>query len=87
MVPFASAFSRKQNFKKIQDIIKKDLKSHTIESYTVVHGRNPSLAEKYKRVFTKIIGKPPLFVEEISPIVGISSGKGAVAISYILKDR
>jgi len=84
---FASAFSRKQNFKKIQNIIKKDLKDHDIVAYNVVHSKNPELARSYEKVFTRMIGRPPLYVEEISPIVGISSGKGAVAISYILKDR
>ncbi|MBN2260556.1 MAG: DegV family EDD domain-containing protein [Clostridiales bacterium] len=83
---FANAFSQKQNFKKMQSIIKSDLQTHTIESYCIVHGNNEIDAIKYKDAFTSIIKKEPEYIEEISSIVGISTGKGAVSISYIMKE-
>ena len=84
---FANAFSRKQNLKKMIAIVKKTLKNEVIESYCIVHGDNEALAIKYESIFTKIIGKKPEYIEEISPIVGIIAGRGAVALSYLTKEK
>lgn len=85
-IAFASAFSRRQNLSKITRIVKKALADGGIESYGIVHGLNPELADRYRRLFTDLIGQPPAFVEEISPVVGISAGPGAVAIAFVAKE-
>ena len=45
----------------------------------------PKLAEEYAQQLTSLTGKPPLFVEEISSIVAIHAGPGAVALCLIEK--
>lgn len=58
------------------------MKKSTIEDYAVVHSNNLVEAQNMAMELEKLIGKPPLFIEEISPITAISAGNGAVAISY-----
>jgi uncharacterized protein len=77
------SFSHKNAIKKAYNIIKKLMKKKNIENYGIVHVGNPDLAEIYATEFTRIIGKKPEFIEEVSPVTSISGGRGTVAISYI----
>ncbi len=86
-IAFAKAFSQKQNLKKMIQIVKHIQERHLIDSYCIVHGSNKTLAKKYQQIFRDLIGCEANFIEEISPVVAISSGKGAIAIALITKER
>jgi hypothetical protein len=51
-----------------------------VEAYSIVHADNLPLALEYKESLTKIIGKEPEFISEISSIIAIHSGPGSVAV-------
>jgi fatty acid-binding protein DegV len=38
---------------------------------------------EYNKALTKIIGKEPDFISEISSVVAINSGPGSLALSFI----
>lgn len=82
---FGAAFSRKGITGKILKIIRKTMENGGIEAYSIVHARDPALAEEYRERLSRMIGKEPEFVTEISSVVAINSGIGAVAVSIIEK--
>ncbi len=83
---FSMAMSQKSIMKKIVKYVKKDLKTHGVEEYAIVHCENPELAKEFEEVFRKEIGKPPRYITEISSAIAIFSGLGSVAIGYIKHD-
>jgi uncharacterized protein len=82
-VAFDKAFSRKANTKKIMQIVGKMNQDRAIERYCVVHAEAPDKAAEYAGLLEKIIGKPPAFITEISPIVALNAGRGAVAVAFV----
>ncbi|MCF8002102.1 MAG: DegV family EDD domain-containing protein, partial [Halanaerobiales bacterium] len=86
-IAFAKAFSKSSNNKKIKEIVKKHLKNSGIKRYSIVHGAGLDRAKNYKKIFTKLIGKEPDYIESISPVIALSAGKGSVAISVLTEER
>ena len=80
---FGIGFSKKGLTKKIYRLIKKIMLEDGIKSYSIVHADNLPLATEYCQELTKIIGKEPDYISEISAIVAIHSGLGCVAVSLI----
>ena len=77
------AFSMRGLLKKITDILKVTVNTSGIEKFCVVHALAPAKAEEFARLVEGIIGIPVEYITSISPIVGMHSGKGAVAIGLI----
>lgn len=82
---FGMGLSQKYLTRKIMALAKNATKAGGIEEYAIVHALNTKLAEEYAQQLTSLTGKPPLFVEEISSIVAIHAGPGAVALCLIEK--
>lgn len=80
---FGFAFTKRGITNKIAKLIKKDCLDRGIDSYAIVHCLNENLALEYKNIFTKIIGKEPEYITDISTATAIHSGVGSVAIGYI----
>ncbi len=83
---FGFAFSKKSITKKITKLVLSDMEKSGIERYSIVHCLNKKLAKEYTELFTRIIGKKPEYITEISSATAIHSGVGSVAIGYI-KER
>lgn len=79
-VAAGKSFSRKQNFKKILGMITKRHSERRIHSYAVVHVKNMERAEAYAREIEKICGKPVSFIVDVSPVVGVHNGIGAIGV-------
>lgn len=82
---YGFSFSKKGITKKIRKLIEKDLTKGEIESFSIVHCMNEELAKSYADEFSKLIGKAPEFITQISSATAIHSGVGSVAIGYIKK--
>lgn len=86
-VAFEKSFSQKGLLKKMAAIIEDIEERKGIQKYCVVH----ALAEDKANVFASLVenstGKTPEYISSISPIVGMHSGKGAVAIGIIEKEE
>jgi hypothetical protein len=45
-----------------------------------VHAKAPERAEQLARRLREIVGKDPLYIMEISPIVSLNAGPGALSV-------
>ncbi len=84
-IAFGKAFSSKSNIKKILQLVTEDHQENRIKSYCVVHAHAPQRATLIGDQLTGLLGKAPDYITEISPIVGLNAGKGAVAVAYIME--
>lgn len=83
---FDKAFSQKGLTKKIIRIIEETEKHKGIESYAIVQADAEEKAEYFSEMIKSTINKSPDYISEISPIVGMHSGKGAIAIAVLEKN-
>ena len=74
------SLDEKGNLKKIKEIVRNIQKKGKVKKYSIVHGHDMEKAEEYRRIFTELIGKKPEYIEEISSVVALSAGPGAVAL-------
>lgn len=81
------AFSDKGSLRRLKQSIKKVIKKQAIQSYSIVHVNNELQAKDYAKIFTRIIGKAPDYITEASSIIAVGAGEGAVAFSYITKEK
>ncbi|MGV8984375.1 DAK2 domain-containing protein [Clostridium sp.] len=82
-IAFGKTFSTKANTKKILDIVNKANEKSKISSYSVVHANANMKAIELSLKLTKSLGQPPEYITEISPVVGLNAGIGAIAVSFI----
>ncbi|MDC7234800.1 MAG: DegV family protein [Spirochaetales bacterium] len=80
---FDKAFTRKGLLKKISGIISETARIKGIRSYAVVHAADPAKAEQFARSIEQATGLAPDYMSSISPIVGMHSGQGAIAVAVI----
>lgn len=74
------------NLRKIAETFE-DLKNRRgIQDYAVVHADAPEKAEKLAEELSRRSGLQPAYITEISPVIGIHSGPGSVAVSMIVED-
>ena len=75
------AFSTNGNTKKIADLVGDIMKDKKIIRYSLVHANASVRVEEYREYYSRLIGKEPEYIMEISPIVAMNAGIGCVAIS------
>ncbi|MFO8034205.1 MAG: DegV family protein [Candidatus Bipolaricaulota bacterium] len=86
-IAFGKAFSRRANTKKIMTSVSELHKKAPIDKYCIVHAEALDKAREYERQLTRLLGKPPEYITEISPIVALNAGRGAVAVAVMQGDR
>ncbi len=57
-----------------------------IVDYAIVHCDDEPTARQVANEMTKIIGKPPLYIGQISLVVKLFSGVGSIGVAYTLED-
>ena len=77
---FGVAFSQAALTKKIFGLVKRTMERKGIAQYSIVHGGNLALAREYAEQITRITGKQPAFISEISAVVALHAGPGTVAV-------
>ncbi len=77
------AFSEKSNTQKILHMMKKDHKERTITRFSIGHANDPIRAEEVSKLCENLLGFEPDYTMNISTIVGMSAGVGAVAVAYM----
>lgn len=82
-VAFGKTFSKRANTKKILKIVKKANEENKIISYSIVHASSLVRAEELSLELTEVLGYGPEYITEISPVVGLNAGIGAIAVSFI----
>lgn len=78
---FGASFSQDGSKRKIL----RNIRAHRadISRYVVVHAAVPQRASRYAEELAAILGRPPEYIMEISPVVGLHAGIGAVAVAYL----
>lgn len=82
-VGYGKSFSRGQNMKKIVGMVKNMQKEGDIWNYAIVHAQNRDRADRYAELLSEGIGRAPLYIMDISPVVGVHNGIGAVGIGLM----
>ena len=84
-IAFATAFTKKGNYKKIKSILEKHQEKRGIKRFAVVHGDDIKRAKRYKDSFSELLNIEAEFLESISPIVAMNAGRGSTAVALIEK--
>lgn len=84
-IAFATAFSKKGNFKKIKSILEDHQKENGVKRFAVVHGDDLERAKRYRESFRELLDIEVEFLEAISPIVAMNAGRGSTAVALIEK--
>lgn len=79
-VLFGKAFSRRSNLKKIMRMVADLHRESPLRSYAVVHAHAPAAAQSLGREIERIVGRPPSYLMDISPVVGMNAGAGSVSV-------
>ena len=79
------SFGRSRNRKKIVEKLKNITDNNEIWNYAIVHVRCSSRADLYAETLTGVFGKPPAFIEEVAPAVGVHTGIGTLGVAVMLK--
>lgn len=80
---YGKAFSKLGNMKKILGFVEELNKKCHVVSYNITHAHAHKTAKAYEDSLTKLLGKKPEYIMEVSPVVGISAGVGAVSVSVL----
>lgn len=84
-IVIGNAFSTRGNMRKIQELVQEIMVENEIESYAIIHANAGERMQEFKTYYTNLIGQKPDYTMEISPIVAMSAGIGAIAIALTTK--
>lgn len=85
-IVFGKAFSQQGNMRKVLKYIKQDLADKKIKDYIILHADNEAGAQWFKGEMQQLTGNTPVSEVNISPVVGLNAGRGAVAVAYLLEN-
>ena len=77
------SFSRGSNMRKIIKTIQTELQDKELWEYAIVHAEAEDRAQEYGHKLSKLLGKSPAYIMQLSPVVGVHNGIGAVAVGVI----
>ena len=77
------SFSRRANMKKILGRVGAAASAGKVRGYAIVHAGVPERAARYAAELTPIIGAPPDYVMDVSPVVGAHNGIGVVGVALM----
>jgi DegV family protein with EDD domain len=80
---FGKTFSQEASLNKIYTHILKIGRRKTVWNYIILHAHNPEGALKAEEKMMQITGKKAVSVVDISPVIGMHAGNGAIAISLL----
>jgi DegV family protein with EDD domain len=81
---FGNTFSQRASLKKVMGHIAKISRQKTVWNYIVLHAHNPEGAEETAKKMVLLTGKKAAAIVDISPVIGMHAGSGAIAISLLL---
>ncbi|MFC2164688.1 DAK2 domain-containing protein [Acidobacteriota bacterium] len=82
-IGYGKSFSRRQNMEKIIRMAQKMNENEKIWNYSIVHAQNEERARLYAQKLKGVLDKEPLYIMDISPVVGVHNGIGAVGLGLM----
>ncbi len=83
---FGKAFSHRGSLKSILRHLRRCAARGPVWEYNILHAHNPGDAIAYAAETEKALGKKPAYMMDISPVIGLHAGVGAVAVSFLLEE-
>ncbi|MGB8490316.1 MAG: DegV family protein, partial [Bacteroidales bacterium] len=80
---FGNTFRQEASLNKIYTHIIKILSGKTVWNYIILHAHNVDGAQRAEEKMKQITGKKAVSVVDISPVIGMHAGYGAIAISLL----
>lgn len=79
------SFNPKGNLIKILQRVKLLQDRNRVWGYAIVHAKNPERVRTYEDKLTALLGRKPNFIMDVSPVIGVHSGIGAVAVAVLME--
>ncbi|WP_421920650.1 DegV family protein [Marinifilum sp.] len=79
---FGQAIGQKANINKVIKHVLKLQEDQKIWNYIILHANNYEVAQKYGNRLNILLGKAPVEVINISPVIGMNAGEGSVAVAF-----
>lgn len=83
--PFGKAFSRRGAMAGILARVVALTGRDKLWNYAVVHAKNPGRAAAYRDKLTALLGRPPAYIMDVSPVIGVHCGVGAVGVALLME--
>ena len=84
-VLIGKTYSQDSNINKVMKHVEILGITKPIRDYIVLHAQNPAGADIYTEKMFKLTGKLPVSIVDISPVIGMNAGVGAIAVSLMLE--
>jgi len=84
-LPFGKSFGRKGNMKKILRMIGQMAAEKKVWRYAIVHAQNLPRAQAYAQKLEELLGRPPAYIMDVSPVVGVHNGIGVVGVALMFE--
>ncbi|MFN3556552.1 MAG: DegV family protein [Bacteroidales bacterium] len=81
---FDKAFSYKGSLRKTLAHAQKYIGKQKLWGYCIFHAQDPDTANWYAQELEKLTGQKPRYIMEVSPVLAISAGIGAVGVALML---
>jgi DegV family protein with EDD domain len=82
---FGKTLGQTANINKVIKSIRKLTRQQRVLNYIVLHAHNKPGADIYINKMVSLTGKQPVSVVDISPVIGMNAGVGAIAVSLLLE--
>ncbi len=80
---FGKTFSQEASLNKIYSHIQKISAGKTLWNYIILHAHNTDGARQAEAKMSAMTGLKPISIVDISPVIGMHAGNGAIAISLL----
>ena len=84
-LPFGKSFGRRSNMKKILRMIGEMAAEKKVWRYAIVHAQNLPRAQAYAQKLEESLGRPPAYIMDVSPVVGVHNGIGVVGVALMFE--
>jgi len=83
--PHGKPFTEKGSMKMAMRMVDKKIKNKTLWGYSISHANNLSTAKWFGEQMELRTGMKPRFINDASPVLGVNTGPGVVALSVLFE--
>jgi DegV family protein with EDD domain len=77
---YGQAFSVRANLRRIIELAREFIGTDALRNFGIVYAGNMGDAEAFASMLAEALGKKPLFIQEISPIIALNAGRNTLAL-------
>ncbi|MBE0638853.1 MAG: DegV family EDD domain-containing protein [Bacteroidales bacterium] len=82
---FGKPFTEKSSMKMAMKMVDTKLSKNKLWGYAISHANNPDTAEWFTKEMLQRTGMSPRFINDASPVLGVNTGPGVVALSLMFE--